>query len=189
MFRGAALRDFLSAIRLAPFCLSVAAMLAVSHATAQTPGFNGALVILQRPQFDAKESGCPVFMRASQRSAARVFKAGSIVPAPGQGLTLTLTEFKSLRITSAEIVVHGLSPKDRAVLTSIEDDADVARPFHLTAKESGEFSGELWMKGVTAIRWIEVKSLTYSNGSVWRASETRKCVVRPDPFILISSAR
>jgi hypothetical protein len=34
-----------------------------------------------------------------------------------------------------------------------------------------------------------VKSITYSNGTIWHESETQKCSVRPNPFTLVSSAR
>ncbi len=132
--------------------------------------------------------GCPVEITARQRSVTERVETGGAVPAgPAQGLTVVMAGETGLRVVSAEVVAHALSPKSRAFLTATADDADVTRPFHLVAKKSGELRGDLWIEGVTSIRWIEVKSLTYSDGSVWRESETQRCSVRPDPLVLISS--
>jgi hypothetical protein len=183
------MRSISSVVKLVPGVIGVAAMLAPPFGMAQAPGFSGAQMPLQRPQLGLAVTGCPVFMSASQRALPQQVETESTLPVrPAQGLTVTMTGLRASRITSAEVVAHALSPRNRAVLTANVDDADVTRPFHLEAKEVGGFSSDLWMDGVTSIRWIEVKSITYSNGTVWHESETQKCSVRPNPFTLISSA-
>ena len=178
------MRTFSSAFHLIPIGLGIAAMFVAPHAPAQTFKVGEVTVL------GLVASGCPVVMTAQQRSMTHQVYAGGAVPnQTAQGLTVAMSDSRALRITTAEVVAHALSPRSRAVLTSSEDDADVARTFQLTAKDERGFRSNLWMKGVTSIRWIEVKSLTYSNGSVWHESETRKCIVRPDPFVLVSSAR
>lgn len=184
------MRDLSASMKLVPRVLGIAAMLIAAHGVAQTPGNTGALVVLQGRQFRVVGTGCPVNLSASQRSLPQQVETGSLVPAtPAQGLTITLSGRRAFHIASAEVVAHALAPKDRAVLTATSDDADVVRPFHLEAKDGGSFSSDLWMEGVTSIRWIEVKSITYSNGTVWHESETQRCSVRPNPFVLVSSAR
>jgi hypothetical protein len=170
--------------------LGIASLLAAPYGVAQAPGLYGSQVFLQRPQLGLAVTGCPVFLSANQHAMPRQIETGSYAAArPAQGLTVTMTGLRAVRIKSAEVIVHALSPRNRAILTSNLDDADVIRPFHLEAKDGGGFSSDLWMDGVTSIRWIEVKSIIYSNGAVWHESETEKCSVRPNPFVLISSTR
>ena len=184
------MRILSSATKSIPQVLGVAAILLASRGIAQVPGFTGTPVPLQRPQLGLAVSGCPVFLSANQRALPQRVETGSTLPVrSAQGLTITMTGLRALRITSAEVVAHALSPRNRAVLTSNADDADVTRSFHLKSKDGGGFTSDLWMDGVTSIRWIEVKSVTYSNGTVWHESETQRCSVRPNPFTLISSAR
>jgi hypothetical protein len=176
-------------MKFGPAVLGIAAMLTAPYGVSQAPGQTGALIVLQGSQFVTPATGCPVFLSASQRALPQQVETGSTLPLrPAQGLTVTMTGLRASRITSAEVVAHALSPRNRAVLTANVDDADVTRSFHLEAKDGGGFSSDLWMDGVTSIRWIEVKSITYSNGTVWHESETQKCSVRPNPFTLISSA-
>jgi len=170
--------------KLAPVCLGVAALAVTNGAWAQHP----MATEVQTMQWIG--SGCPVSMTAAQRSAAQRVETGSLLPErPAQGLTVTLAGRRALRIVSAEVVAHALSGRNRALLTSNTAAADVTRTFQLAAKDSGGFSADLWVEGVTSIRWIEVKSLTYSDGSVWHESETQRCSVKPDPVVLISSIR
>lgn len=188
------MRSISSVVKLVPTGLGIAAMLAASYGMAQAPGqapgLDGPQVFLQRPQLGLAVTGCPVFLSANQRSLPQQVETGGLIPPrPTQGLRITLSGRRALRITSVEVVAHAFSPRNRAVLTSNVDDADVTRSFHLEAKEGSGFSSDLWMDGVTSIRWIEVESITYSNGTNWHESETQKCSVRPDPFVLISSAR
>jgi hypothetical protein len=142
------------------------------------------------------QAGCPVAITASQHSITRQFETSgargmlSVSPnRPSQGLTVTAANLQPLRIVSAEVVAHALSAKSRAILTTDRIEADVTRSFHLVAKEDGGFSSDLWMDGVTSIRWIEVKSLTYSDDSVWQASERQPCTVTPNPMVLVSALR
>ena len=179
-----------SSLKLIPLCLGVAAMFVGPYALSQTSGAGKVQVPLPRLQLGLPEPGCPVLMTASQRSFPQQIKTGSTLPAePAQGLTVTMTGLGGLRIMSAEVVAHALSPRSRPVLSSNLEDADVTRSFHLKAKDGRDFSRNLWMEGVTSIRWIEVKSLTYSDGSAWHESETERCIVRPNPLLLISSTR
>ncbi|WP_263373824.1 hypothetical protein [Granulicella aggregans] len=184
------MRTISTAFRFLPISLGMAAMLSATHGIAQAPGLDGSQVFLQRPHLGLTVSGCPVFLSANQRAFPQQVETGSPIPVrPAQGLTVTMTGLRALRIKSAEVVAHALSPRNRAVLTANSDVPDVIRPFHLEAKDGGGFSSDLWMDGVTSIRWIEVKSITYSNGTVWHESETQKCSVRPNPFFLILSTR
>ena len=108
---------------------------------------------------------------------------------PTQGVTVTIADFRALRITSAEIVAHALSAKIRSVPTGRQLEPDVTRSFHLVAKADGDFSSDLLMEDVTSIRWIELESVTYSDGSAWQESETQSCSVRPNPMVLVSVLR
>jgi hypothetical protein len=109
------------------------------------------------------------------------------MPSIRQGVTLTLKGRTPLVITGAEVVAHGIAATPRGVLLSGEREADVSRAFHLSNTTEGGFTSDVWMTGVSALRWIEVKSITYSDGSEWHESNAAKCGITPDPFVLVSS--
>jgi hypothetical protein len=41
-------------------------------------------------------------------------------------------------------------------------------------------------KGFTSVRWIDLDSITYADGSMWHSSPQRKCQVVPDRFMLVA---
>jgi len=136
-------------------------------------------------------SGCPVEMVARQQAASTLREVPGSLSGSWQGLrqgvTLTLKGRSALVVTDAEIVVHGLSPTPHAVSVSGKIDADVTKAFHLKNITASEFRSDVWMARVSALRWIEVKSMTYSDGSEWHESSAAKCGIRPDPFMLVSA--
>ena len=178
--------------KLGPVISGLAALLISADAFAQVPtaGQPERQFTAHFKAFNLIGAGCPVSLTASQRGIGRQLETASAVPArPEQGLTVTVVGKRALRIASVEVVAHALSGRNRALLTSNTPEPDVTRSFQLASKNESGFSSDLWMDGVTSIRWIEVKSITYANGTVWHESETQKCSVRPNPFTLISSAR
>lgn len=178
--------------KLAPVIVVTAVLLIAANGAAQAPATAqpAAEFTAHFETYRSIGSDCPVAVTASQRGLGQQVQTEGDVPSrPAQGLTVTLAGRRSLRIVNAEVVAHALSGKSRSLLTSKSPKSDVTRTFQLMTKGDRGFSANLWMEGVTSIRWIEVKSLTYSDGSVWHESETERCSVRPDPFVLISSAR
>lgn len=51
----------------------------------------------------------------------------------------------------------------------------------------GSSVADMWLPGFGAVRWLELDSITYSNGLVWKPAKGENCTVTPDPFMLVGS--
>lgn len=114
---------------------------------------------------------------------------------PGQRLRLTLAGPRSGQIARATVTVHGMTPKGRV----IEADSSSIRPANSSAEATmtldlvftadGEdtVSSDLWAPGFSSVTSIELDSVTYANGSIWKFSNRDMCQVAPDPLMLIAA--
>ena len=137
--------------------------------------------------------GCPVDLTAQQRSAGELIATGSAAAAPDnaarQGVHFVLRNEGDREIVSLSGTLHGLSPRLRMLPAAPQPKEDVTQAFHLRRKiaEGGSGDSELWMDQVSTIRWIDLESITYADGSVWRPSAQSRCRAVPDPLVLVSS--
>jgi hypothetical protein len=147
------------------------------------------LVAVPRPAVN----DCPVSMRAQHLSDGSMVKTSRPVhPAGiGQRLHLTLTNPDAKQIARAEVTIHGVTPKGRVMQASTaqENSADATRNMSVSfsAGPHGSASADLWAPGVSAVQSIELDSVTYSDGSIWKVADGVACRITPDPFMLITS--
>jgi hypothetical protein len=137
-------------------------------------------------------SSCPVGMRALQGSGGGLVAVRGAQPqeGPAQRIHLILNNPKAGRIVSAKITVRGLSPKNRAVETL----ANQGSPSDLTRGLEARFSPDsaisvatdLLLTGFTAVNSIELKAVTYADGSTWTVSAGEACRVTPSALMLVS---
>lgn len=129
--------------------------------------------------------GCPVGLSAERRSdfGMRLAKNGP-VSGPAQGLHVSLMNLSS-RIESAEITVYGVTSRASVVPVGGAVSHEISKAFVLhpgvVSKESQEAT--VWMRDVGALTRVELKSLTYVDGSGWRESEGSRC--RAVPSLLV----
>ena len=134
---------------------------------------------------------CPVGLRAQPGTAP-----GMVIVVDGktnasQKLNLQLTNFIHQRaITSAQITVHGFTTHGRiSPAVSRDPEADTLSKqvdLTLTVAPGTSASTEMLFKGLTSVRWIDLDSITYADGSMWHSSAQRKCQVVPDRFMLVA---
>jgi hypothetical protein len=129
--------------------------------------------------------GCPVGLSAERRSdfGMRLAENGP-VSEPAQGLHISLMHLFS-RIESAEITVYGVTSRASVVPVGAVASNEISKTFVLhpgvVSKESQEAT--VWMRDVGALTRVELKSLTYVDGSAWRESKGSRCGAVPSLFV------
>ena len=151
---------------------------------------------VQRMAAEASRLGnsCPVSLSARQVgspynrevSGGRLSKDGKDT---GQSVHLSVAPRDSRRVVAATVTVHGYANKKRMVQTlGTQDGGDAARTLEVTfgSQDKGETWTELALPGFSAVTSVELKSITYADGSVWTLAAGSACKTRIDPMMLVS---
>jgi hypothetical protein len=137
----------------------------------------------------APPASCPVSLYARQAPGANRMEVNG-VPLKGiaQLLHLMVNAPNSSRVVAAQVTVHGFTNKVRAVQTaSTPDPSDAAKTFDVRFPTGPkEIATDLAVPGFSAVRTIDLNSVTYADGSTWKLAEGSTCRSRIDPIMLIS---
>jgi hypothetical protein len=142
---------------------------------------------------------CPVGMQVthSGRFAERFAKSGpadDVVPSiPEQRIDLKMINLLPHEIVNADITARGFSHNWRVIFIAdtpggrqtpdLAKTVDVA----LDVKGNGSASRELSFARFSAIRTIELNSVTYADGSTWHSSSPGACSVAPSPIMPVGA--
>lgn len=170
-------------ISLAALTLTAAAL--ATAALAQSPTSSPTTFTLATPS-----TSCPVDL-----SAQPGVGPGMVIVITGkdnasQKLDLQLSNARStLAVTRAQITVHGLTARGRITPASNPNPATIAKQvdLQLTVAPGASTSTGLLFKGFTSVRWIDLDSLTYADGSTWHSSPRHNCQIVPSRFMLVAS--
>jgi hypothetical protein len=136
-------------------------------------------------------SSCPVGLRANPAVGLTQNTIDTKPGVPSQTLTMELNNLGSRNITRAQFTVHGLTAHGQINPATLSDpDAPTAsRQVELSLKvaHDSKASAPLLAEGFTSIRWIELDSLTYADGSAWHSSPQHTCSVVPNRFMLVAN--
>ena len=171
-----------------PLMFAVAGLVAVTSGSAQTAKNQTKIIIVPVPS----QVSCPVAMQA-QRGAdgSTMMVAGGAHRGIGQQLQLTLNNPKLATISAIRITVHGWDVKGRTLpaVETTSSYASASRTLDLTLSigASQTADTDIWVSGLTAVDSIDLDSVTYSDGSSWKASDSQACRIMPNPIMLISS--
>jgi hypothetical protein len=154
---------------------------------------NGRGSVASPPGFTA--NACPIGMHADQgvwdhTMRIREGDKRAVIQPFGQKISLTLKDSRGVRITAATVRVHGLTGENRIVQTSDKTGgSDAVRTVQVSFGRQGEagVTGDLWIPGFTAVTLIELREVSYSDGTAWKVSGSSVCRVQPDPLMLISN--
>jgi hypothetical protein len=113
------------------------------------------------------------------------------VPVNGvaQRLHLIVTNPDSRRVVQASVTVRGFADKARVVQTmSSSDSPDAARTMDVRflAGSGKEVSADLRVPGLTAVSAIDLNSVTYADGSIWKLAAGGSCRSWIDGLMLVS---
>jgi len=178
-----------------------------SSGSAQMEGIPSGAQISQQPGgtvilLPPLTMGCPVSLRAQHladgglvRTRSGQAQRSAQSEGPGQWLHLTVTSPDSRVIRAATITVHGYSNKARITQAQVTQesprrqeasDALWTTTLSFAEAEGKTESADVRVPGMTAVQTIELKTVTYADGSVWKFSGSQSCRVAPDPLMLVS---
>jgi hypothetical protein len=141
---------------------------------------------------------CPVgFFASRQVPMVQVKSINDATPTgPSQGLHLTLNNRLALAIESVEVTVYGTSLKPRALLLDGSVSGTISKTFTLE-RRTGSTSlteADVWMQHVGSLRWVDLISITYTDGTTWRSSSflpatqnNYECRAIPSNFLLVGA--
>jgi secreted PhoX family phosphatase len=133
---------------------------------------------------------CPVSLRARQAGGGDMVKINGVpVNGVAQRLHLTVTNPDSRRVVAANVTVRGFADKARFVETlSSQDNSDAARTMdvRLLADSGKEASADLRVPDFTAVSAIDLNSVTYADGSIWKLAAGSSCRSWIDGLMLVS---
>jgi hypothetical protein len=107
---------------------------------------------------------------------------------PTQGLHLTLTRQPGApAIESIEVTVYAISGKARVIPAEVPPSDLITKTFelHRDGNNSTLKEADVWMNKVGALRWVDLISITWTDGTTWHTSETSKCRAVPSSFVLV----
>jgi hypothetical protein len=145
----------------------------VSHATGVPAGMNAGPTIKEGPAINGRSS-----------------IGENTSPGPTQAIHLTMTNPLSHDIVSARITAHGFSGKWKIMdLRTSSHGPDLAKTLDIALNVKGQShaSSDLSLRYFTAISSIDLDSVTYADGTTWRAPSPGACSVTPDLFMLIAA--
>jgi hypothetical protein len=142
----------------------------------------------------AAGADCPLGMQASHGAGVPLARnAGSAdTSSLVQRIHLTMTNRQSHEMVSAQFIVHGYSDKRKAIsLANSSPTPDLAKTVDvvLDVKGKGEASSDLSLRSFTAVTLIDLSSITYADGNIWRTSSPGACSIAPGLMMLVASTQ
>jgi hypothetical protein len=177
-----------------PAAVSLTLLLGSIALTAQTAD-QGQILTLNYEQ--PQPNICPISLRAQHAADGELLRAGANASTPaapkgqGQGLHLTITGPKRRQITQATVTVRSLTSNGSLTpaLSNQDSTPPTARTMDVkfTAGEKNTAFADIWVPGLTAVQAIDIKSVTYADGSSWKLTSGMTCRTVPDQLMLIGS--
>jgi hypothetical protein len=133
---------------------------------------------------------CPISLHARNAGGADMWKVNGVpISGPAQMLHLTVTNPDSRQVVAINVTVRGFTDKSRLLpATTTQDKSDAARTLDVKfPSEPKETTAELRVPGLTAVTTIDLNSVTYSDGSIWKLAPGSSCRSWVDGLMLVSS--
>jgi hypothetical protein len=132
---------------------------------------------------------CPVgFSATRQPSTPQVMSADTQNQlGPAQGLHLSLNIGKTA-IQSIRVTVYAVPPTLRALPLAQPADDTIAKSFDLNRQPNSDSlrEADVWMHQVGSIRYVDLISITYTDGTAWHSTSDFQCRVTPSNFVLVT---
>ena len=137
--------------------------------------------------------GCPIGVVAERRSATVLHQVTSASPvAQTQNVALTFQRVSTLKIEQVSVVVHGISGATRLMpAAGAASTGDLEETFQLTREPDASSLANSFIRTrhIHIVRWVELKTIEYADGSSWHESPESKCRATPSGLELIASKR
>lgn len=148
-------------------------------------------------QLIATPARCSVAdMHVRQGSSLQMRRAADGDSKPVMTPTILLKPKNGKALTGATVTVHG-SLASSQVMPLVahlvgkdqpQQPKDLTTTVQVTLKPTGDggYSAELTLSGFGYVKSVDLKSVTYADGSTWKVPDAGECSVAPDPLLLIS---
>jgi hypothetical protein len=161
---------------------------AIQKNPADSPTASGRGVVVRPILSD--NSGCPVGFFASRQAGSQMLNANDGKQSGfRQGLHFILEQFARPAIDNIEVTVYATSMKGVVLpAASVSNSSDtISKTFTLERKagSNGLNEADVWMQQVGSVRWADLISVTFTDGTVWRSTENLKCRAVPSDFLLV----
>ena len=134
-------------------------------------------------------SGCPVGFFASRQAGSQMLYANDgRQPGFRQGLHFILDQLAQPAIDSIEVTVYATSMKGIVLPANFSASQDsISKSFKLERRpgSNGLNEADVWMQQVGSVRWADLISVTFTDGTMWRSTENLKCRAVPSDFLLV----
>jgi hypothetical protein len=178
-----------------PFALLLGSTILIAQSAIAQKDIQNRKTTLQASQLP---NSCPISLHAQQSSAAFARRVDSAGPEDNnvspkgiaQSLHLTVTNPDTRYVVAANITVRGFANKGRLLQTmSNQDPSDATKTLDVRfpAGPGKEVSADLSVPGLSAVSAIDLNSVTYSDGSMWKLAAGSSCRSWIDGFMLVSS--
>ncbi|HEX8712924.1 MAG TPA: hypothetical protein VF730_13685 [Terracidiphilus sp.] len=140
--------------------------------------------------------GCPMAMRLNQRISGSLRQVGRgqkrLVYAANLHLEAsraTPGNTPAANVESAKVTVHGYDGSPRFELVSPGPGPLPVKQMEIrfVPQDNSGSSADFVVDGIVSASWLDVESLTFSNGTVWKPSRGESCTVRPNRFMLVGA--
>ncbi|HWG19315.1 MAG TPA: hypothetical protein VG225_02215 [Terracidiphilus sp.] len=186
------------------FCFGVAVMLGPVALGAQKAASSPApaQLVMNVPA----GNGCPIGMRAEHGTGSGLVMTrddhGKQAVPPGkdhgymakeisQQIHLTLTNPLNRKIAAARVTARGLTARGRITktLSTGDDGSNVTRTVDVkfSSADGRNVSADVTFPAFTVVNSIQMESITYADGSVWKLDDAQTCRVVPDPLMLVDA--
>ena len=144
----------------------------------------------------ATPASCPVDLSVQQHSPTEVFRAGDAAPEPpAEHLDISLRPHQYAEsIDSIEISVRGVGSRRQTLpLGAFPGHArsdDLQQTFHLRRAVGTPtlLRSNVRIPGINAVRWIELLSVTYTDGTIWHPAAHLPCRTEPNRLLPVAGA-
>ncbi len=143
---------------------------------------------------------CPLDMHVRQAPGGQMLatdRNGAQVEMFAAHLNMSLREghanMTAQRMAKATVTVRGWSGKARVLPADsfFAPNGDLVKTFTVPLSGTGlsQASAELSLPGFTAARVIELNSITFDDGQVWKFTGSSACQAAPDPFMPVDHSK
>jgi hypothetical protein len=142
------------------------------------------------PRAQSASLSCPVGFFARRQGGLQVFAASDAKKSgTAQGLHLVLDHLNQPSIQSIEVTVYGTSLKGRTLFVGQASNDTVSKTFelHRTTGSASLDDADVWMQNVGSVRWADLISVTYADGTTWHPVESLPCRAVPSNFVLVGN--
>jgi hypothetical protein len=177
--------------------VAVAGLIVAAGAQAQAAGASTA----QATKYVIVGEGCPGQLKARTATTG----AGTVLwttaledkdkkdPSKAPGSMGVHVEFEGVRVEarSVELRVSYLSPGMRVMPvtpgTSAKEPQELKKTFALAAEDKDRVEGDLMVGPASMIKDVHLISVTFADGSVWRAPNDSACTIEPNRVLPVDT--